>query len=72
MTQPSKPKDEQAAPKPEDEGNIGKLLALIKKWQAEPGDYDERAAAVIDPLIAERRVELHELDDWDWETWRDA
>lgn len=51
-------------------GNIDALLALVAKWQAEPGDYDERAAQVIDPLIAERRIELHDLDDWDWESWK--
>ncbi|XYI02068.1 helicase-related protein [Sorangium sp. So ce1128] len=71
MAQPSKPKGEQATPEPEEKGNIDKLLALIAKWQAEPGDYDERAAAVIDPLIAERRIALHNLDDWDWESWKE-
>lgn len=41
-------------------GNIDRLLALIEKYRAEPGDYDERASAVIDPMIAERRLELGE------------
>ena len=64
MAEPTKPKAAESASAPGG-GNIHKLLALIEKWQAEPGDYDERAAAAIDPTIAERRLALRTLN-WDW------
>lgn len=66
MADPVRPSASEAIPE-ESGGDLDRLLALIEKWQAEPGDYDERAAGVIDAAVTERRLALHILD-WDWES----
>lgn len=57
---------EESTPTGANGGNLARVLRLIEKWQAEPGDYDEQVAAVLGDTIDERREELPriKLEDW--------